>query len=123
MKPAALAGSLAAHVPLGVRGRCTETGAQALRAPLREEISVILLDVRMADLDGVETARLIRSRSRTRHIPIIFLTAQASDVAEVALAYKTGRVDYVAKPFDPDILRAKCAVFCELHRAPTDAVR
>jgi serine phosphatase RsbU (regulator of sigma subunit)/DNA-binding response OmpR family regulator/anti-sigma regulatory factor (Ser/Thr protein kinase) len=109
--------------PLGERLVCAESGEQALRVLLREEISVILLDVRMAGLDGVETARLIRSRSRTRHIPIIFLTAQASDVAEVALAYKTGAVDYVVKPFDPDILRAKVAVFCELHRERAERVR
>ncbi|MHB8690261.1 MAG: SpoIIE family protein phosphatase [Solirubrobacteraceae bacterium] len=109
--------------PLGVRLVCAESGEQALRALLREEISVILLDVRMAGLDGVETARLIRARSRTRHIPIIFLTAQASDVAEIALAYQSGAVDYVIKPFDPDILRAKVSVFIELHRERAERVR
>jgi serine phosphatase RsbU (regulator of sigma subunit)/DNA-binding response OmpR family regulator/anti-sigma regulatory factor (Ser/Thr protein kinase) len=109
--------------PLGVRLLCAESGEQALRALLREEISVILLDVRMAGLDGVETARLIRARSRTRHIPIIFLTAQASDVAEIALAYQSGAVDYVIKPFDPDILRAKVSVFIELHRERAERVR
>ena len=92
--------------PLGERLVTAESGEQALRALLREEVAVILLDVRMVGMDGVETAQIIRSRPRTRHIPIIFLTAQASEVEDVALAYATGAVDYVVKPFEPDVLRA-----------------
>jgi serine phosphatase RsbU (regulator of sigma subunit)/CheY-like chemotaxis protein/anti-sigma regulatory factor (Ser/Thr protein kinase) len=109
--------------PLSERLVSAESGEEALRALLREEFAVILLDVRMADLDGFETARIIRSRPGTRHIPIIFLTAQASDVEEIALAYATGAVDYVIKPFEPEILRAKVAVFVELYRERGERVR
>jgi serine phosphatase RsbU (regulator of sigma subunit)/anti-sigma regulatory factor (Ser/Thr protein kinase) len=77
----------------------------------------------MAEMDGLETARIIRSRPRTRHIPIIFLTAQASDIEEIALAYASGAVDYVIKPFEPDVLRAKVSVFVELSRERAERVR
>jgi serine phosphatase RsbU (regulator of sigma subunit)/CheY-like chemotaxis protein/anti-sigma regulatory factor (Ser/Thr protein kinase) len=109
--------------PLGERLICAESGVQALRVLLREEIALILLDVRMAEVDGLETARIIRARPGTRHIPIIFLTAQASEVGEIALAYATGAVDYVVKPFEPEILRAKVAVFVELYRERSERVR
>ena len=110
-------------VPLGERLVTAESGEQALRTLLREEVAVILLDVRMPEMDGLETARIIRSRPRTRHIPIIFLTAQASDVGEIALAYATGAVDYVVKPFEPDVLRAKVSVFVELSRERAERLR
>src|SRR5580693_6224089 len=101
--------------PLGEPLELAESGEQALRALLHNECSVILLDVRMAGLDGLQTARIIRSRAATRHIPIIFMTAQASELDDVALAYESGAVDYVVKPFEPEILRAKVAVFVELY--------
>jgi serine phosphatase RsbU (regulator of sigma subunit)/CheY-like chemotaxis protein/anti-sigma regulatory factor (Ser/Thr protein kinase) len=109
--------------PLGERLVSAESGEQALRVLLRQDIAVILLDVRMAGLDGVQTARIIRSRPRTRHIPIIFLTAQARDVSEISRAYASGAVDYVIKPFEPDILRAKVSVFVELSRERAERVR
>lgn len=109
--------------PLGERLVSAQSGEQALRALLHEEVAVILLDVRMAEMDGLETARIIRSRPRTRHIPIIFLTAQASDVEEIARAYASGAVDYVVKPLEPDVLRAKVAVFVELSRERAERVR
>ncbi len=109
--------------PLGEHLVSAESGEQALRALLREEIAVILLDVRMAGLDGLQTARIIRARPRTRHIPIIFLTAQVSEVEEIALAYASGAVDYVIKPFEPEILRAKVSVFVELSRERGERVR
>lgn len=109
--------------PLGERLVSAGSGEQALRALLREDVAVILLDVRMPEMDGLETARIIRSRPRTRHIPIIFLTAQTSDVEEIALAYATGAVDYVVKPFEPDVLRAKVSVFVELSRERAERVR
>jgi serine phosphatase RsbU (regulator of sigma subunit)/DNA-binding response OmpR family regulator/anti-sigma regulatory factor (Ser/Thr protein kinase) len=109
--------------PLGERLITAESGEQALRALLREDIAVILLDVRMAGLDGLQTARIIRARPRTRHIPIIFLTAQVSEVEEIALAYASGGVDYVIKPFEPEILRAKVSVFVELSRERSERVR
>lgn len=109
--------------PLGQRLLCAESGEQALRALLREEFAVILLDVRMPGMDGLETARIVRSRPATRRIPIIFMTAQASEVGEIALAYATGGVDYVIKPFVPEILRAKVSVFVELSRERGERVR
>ncbi len=109
--------------PLGEELVLAESGEQALRALLHIECSVILLDVRMAGLDGLQTARIIRSRPGTRHIPIIFMTAQASELDDIALAYESGAVDYVVKPFEPEILRAKVAVFVELHRERGERVR
>src|SRR5437763_4305774 len=109
--------------PLGERLVSAQSGDQALRALLHEDVAVILLDVRMPDMDGLETARIIRSRPSTRHTPIIFLTAQASDVEDIALAYATGAVDYVVKPFEPDVLRAKVSVFAALSRERAERVR
>ena len=76
---------------------------------------MILLDVQMPILDGFETAALIKQRERTRHIPIIFLTAISKDDEHVFRGYEAGAVDYVFKPFNPDVLRSKVAVFIELH--------
>ena len=68
----------------------------------------------MPDLDGFEIAELIKQRERTQHIPIIFLTALSKEEQHVFRGYSVGAVDYVFKPFDPDILRSKVAVFVEL---------
>jgi serine phosphatase RsbU (regulator of sigma subunit)/anti-sigma regulatory factor (Ser/Thr protein kinase) len=109
--------------PLGQRLVAARSGEDALRLLLREEFALILLDVRMPGLDGLETARYINSRARTRHIPIIFLTAHAQDVEQVFSAYAAGAVDYVVKPPDPDVLRSKVAVFVELQRERGERVR
>lgn len=109
--------------PLGEPLLFADSGEQALRALLREDCAVILLDVRMAGMDGLQTARIIRARPATRHIPIIFLTAQASDVEQIVQAYESGAVDYVIKPFEPEILRAKVSVFVELYRERGERVR
>lgn len=109
--------------PLGQRLVVARSGEQALRLLLREEFALILLDVRMPGLDGLETARYINARARTRHIPIIFLTGHAEDVEQVFRAYAAGAVDYVVKPFDPDVLRSKVAVFVELQRERGERVR
>jgi CheY-like chemotaxis protein/anti-sigma regulatory factor (Ser/Thr protein kinase) len=109
--------------PLGEPVVSVESGEEALRALLRREFAVILLDVRMASMDGLETARLIRSRPGTRHIPIIFLTAVARDANQVELAYSAGAVDYVIKPFEPGILRAKVRAFVALSRERAERVR
>ena len=76
---------------------------------------MILLDVQMPDLDGFETASLIKQRERTKHIPIIFVTAISTDEQQVFRGYSAGAVDYVSKPFNPEVLRSKVAVFIELH--------
>ena len=100
--------------PLGQRVVTAHSGQEALRALLDEEFAVILLDVTMPGMDGFETAELIRDRNKTRGVPIIFLTAMHGNDQFVMRAYERGAVDYMMKPFDPDILRAKVAVFVEL---------
>src|SRR5439155_8077659 len=91
------------------------SGEDALRELLLHDVAVILLDVQMPGLDGFETASLIKQRERTRHIPIIFVTAISKDAEHVFRGYSAGAVDYVFKPFNPEILRSKVAVFIELH--------
>jgi serine phosphatase RsbU (regulator of sigma subunit)/DNA-binding response OmpR family regulator/anti-sigma regulatory factor (Ser/Thr protein kinase) len=109
--------------PLGEPVISVDSGEAALRVLLHREVAVILLDVRMSGIDGVETARLVRSRPATRHIPIIFLTALASDAEQIELAYATGAVDYVIKPFEPSILRAKVTAFVALSRERAERLR
>ena len=92
------------------------SGAEALKRILKQEFAVILLDVLMPVMDGFETARLIRQREASRSVPIIFLTANAAEVGLVYQGYAVGAVDYMIKPLDPDIVRAKVAVFVELFR-------
>ncbi len=92
------------------------SGPDALRKLLHGEYAVILLDVMMPGMDGFETARLIRGRDACRHIPIIFLTATGSDIDLIYKAYSVGAVDYLIKPLQPEIVRAKVDVFLELHR-------
>src|SRR5919109_3626921 len=91
------------------------SGEEALRLLLRHEFAVILLDVRMPGLDGFETAALIKSREKTRHIPIIFVTAVSKDTEHVFRGYSEGAVDYLLKPYDPAVLRSKVSVFVELY--------
>src|SRR5882672_3722026 len=93
-----------------------QSGEQALKHLLEADFAVILLDVMMPGLDGFETATLIKERAKTRHIPIIFLTAVSPPEEFVTRGYTIGVVDYLAKPFSPEILRAKVAVFVQLHR-------
>jgi signal transduction histidine kinase len=90
------------------------SGEEALRQVLLREFAVLLIDVMMPGLDGLATAQLIRSRASTRHVPIIFLTGMDLDARSMAQGYARGAVDYLVKPFDPDILRSKVAVFVEL---------
>lgn len=92
------------------------SGEEALRFALERDLALILLDVRMPRLDGFETARLIRGRERSRHTPIIFLTAAAEEVGSVFRGYEVGAVDYLIKPLVPEVLKSKVAVFVELHR-------
>jgi len=91
------------------------SGEDALRYLLREECAVILLDANMPGLDGYSTAELIRRREKSRHIPIIFVSAIDRDDEHVARAYRMGVVDYVFKPVDPMILRSKVSVLVELY--------
>ena len=101
--------------PLGYPLLTASSGHGALRMLLEQDFAMILLDVRMPGLDGFETAQLVKERTRTRDIPIVFLTAARDEVSEIARGYGVGAVDYVLKPFDPDLLRSKVAVFAELE--------
>src|SRR4051812_2453552 len=93
-----------------------ESGRGALRALLEREFAVILLDVQMPDLDGFETATLIRERDKSRGTPIIFLTALSRRDTDVFRGCGLGGADYSVKPYQPEILRYKVNVFVELFR-------
>jgi PAS domain S-box-containing protein len=92
------------------------SGKEALRALLRDEFAVILLDVSMPQLDGFETATLIRGRASSEKTPIIFMTALTDLEAGVARGYSLGAVDYIQLPVEPEVLKAKVSVFVELYR-------
>ncbi|MEO7095439.1 MAG: ATP-binding protein [Polyangiales bacterium] len=101
--------------PLGHTMLKAKSGEEALRLLLDHDVALILMDVQMPGLDGFRTVQLIKERERSRVTPVIFLTAINKEAAHVARGYDTGAVDYIFKPFDADILRAKVAVFLELH--------
>jgi PAS domain S-box-containing protein len=92
------------------------SGNDALKCLLQHDFAVILLDVMMPDMDGFEVASLVRQRERSRHTPIIFLSATGNDTAYSMRSYEVGAVDYLTKPSDPDVVRAKVGVFAELFR-------
>lgn len=91
------------------------SGQEALKCLLGQDFAVILLDVQMPGMDGIETARLIRGRDRSRHTPIIFLTAHNHTEAAVLKGYSVGAVDFLFKPLVPEVLRSKVAAFVDLH--------
>jgi CheY-like chemotaxis protein len=93
-----------------------ESGIDALRLLLHNEFALIILDVDMPIINGFETAALIRQREKSRHTPIIFLTAINKAEQHVFKGYSLGAVDYLTKPFVPEVLRAKVAAFVELHK-------
>jgi serine phosphatase RsbU (regulator of sigma subunit)/CheY-like chemotaxis protein len=101
--------------PLGYRVLTAQSGPEALRHLLTEEVSLILLDVRMPGMSGIETAAQIKDRERTENIPIVFLTAFDDDAAIVAEGFSSGAVDWVTKPVDPTLLRSKVQVLVDLH--------
>src|SRR5690349_6856077 len=92
------------------------SGREALRQLLDNDFAVILLDVMMPGMDGLETATLIRQRDRSRHTPIIFLTALGKSEEHLIRGYDVGAVDYLFKPIVPEVLRSKVTVFVELYR-------
>ncbi len=102
--------------PLGVPLESVTSGEEALRRLLARDYALILLDVRMPGLDGLQTAELIKARERSRDVPIVFLTAARNEIDEILRGYGVGAIDYVLKPFDPELLRSKVGVFCELER-------
>ncbi|WP_306321671.1 MULTISPECIES: two-component system response regulator [unclassified Streptomyces] len=106
----AVLGSL--NEPL-VRAR---SGEEAMKALLRRQFAVVLLDIRMPGMDGFETATNIKRLDQTKDVPIIFLTGTDADTGYAFRGYATGAADYLTKPFDPWVLRAKVTVFLDLHR-------
>jgi two-component system, sensor histidine kinase and response regulator len=102
--------------PLGERLWRARSGRDALRELLRRDFALILMDAEMPDMSGFETASIIRQRARNQHTPIIFVTAYAEQGHHMFRSYLVGAVDYIPKPFDPDILRSKVKVFVELHK-------
>jgi protein-histidine pros-kinase len=115
-EPANLFALQAVLEPLDLTLIVAHSGKDALRCLLQHEVALILLDVRMPDIDGYETAALIRERDKSKYTPIIFLTAFHAEKNDVARGYGVGAVDYIFKPFDADILRAKVNVFVNLYR-------
>ena len=93
-----------------------ESGNDALRWTLKRDFALVLLDVQMPGMDGFETAELMRANPKTRHLPIIFVTAGMKELQLQFQGYELGAVDYLIKPFEPLVLQSKVKVFCELYR-------
>ncbi|EPX64496.1 hypothetical protein D187_004585 [Cystobacter fuscus DSM 2262] len=102
--------------PLGQPLVKVTSGEEALKAMLSEDFAAVLLDVQMPGLSGLETATLIKQRKRSAATPILFLSAVSRDEGAILEGYAHGAVDYIVKPYDPDILRAKVGVFVDLYR-------
>src|SRR5215471_4949990 len=100
-----------------------ESGVDALRLLLHNDFAVIILDVDMPIMNGFETAALIRDREKSRHTPIIFLTAINKAEQHIFKGYSLGAVDYLTKPFVPEVLRAKVVAFVELHKKTEEGKR
>jgi len=113
--PANLAALEATLDPLGHGLIRATSGRQAIELLAREEVAVVLMDVRMPGLDGFKTAELMRSRWRSRSTPVIFLTAADTDTAAILDGYARGAADFLVRPFEPEILRCKVAVFVDLY--------
>ena len=92
------------------------SGEEAMKAMLRQEFAVVLLDVLMPGMDGFETATNIKRLDQTKDVPIILLTGTEADSGYAYRGYATGAADFLTKPFDPWVLRAKVNVFLDLHR-------
>lgn len=106
------------HILAGLGGEvvCVDSGNEALKQLLRNEFAVVLMDVQMPEMNGFETAELIRTQSETKNLPIIFLTAINKEERYVEQGYKLGAVDYLFKPFDSKILCYKVSVFMDLYQ-------
>ncbi|MBD2180822.1 hybrid sensor histidine kinase/response regulator [Aerosakkonema funiforme] len=99
------------------------SGEEALKCLLKQDFAVILLDVQMPGMDGFETATLIRQRERSRHTPIVFLTAFSTSDSFVFKGYSLGAVDYLLKPIEPEILKSKVSVFVDLCKKTLEVKR
>lgn len=96
------------------------SGEEALKYLLTEDVALMLLDVQMPGMDGFETAAHVKKREKTRDIPILFLTAIDGGAHQAFRGYAAGAVDYLSKPFDPWVLKAKVGVFVELYERRRD---
>ncbi len=101
---------------LDVEILAARSGQEALELLLEHDVALALLDVQMPEMDGFELAELMRGAERTRHVPIIFVTAGVRDSHRHFRGYEAGAVDFLYKPIDPHILRSKAEVFHQLHR-------
>src|SRR5678809_1516569 len=108
---------------LGQNLVCAASGHEALRFLLTEDVALILLDVQMPGLNGFEFAELIRERERTQNTPIIFVSANSVDEQYVFKGYALGAVDYLTKPFQPEILKSKVKFFTKLFRQNAEIKR
>ena len=103
--------------PIGYQFVKANSGREALKILLNEfDFALILMDVQMPNLNGFETAALIYEREKLKHIPIIFITANNYGEENIFKGYRTGGVDYIYKPINPELLRAKVAVFIDLYK-------
>lgn len=100
----------------GVEILTARSGREALELLLENEFALALLDVQMPEMDGFQLAELMRGSERTRHIPLIFVTATSRDQHRQFKGYETGAVDFLYKPVEPHILKSKAEVFFQLHR-------
>ncbi len=100
----------------GVQILTARSGSEALELLLLHDVALALVDVQMPEMDGFELAELIRGSERTRHVPLIFVTAGSRDQHRLFKGYETGAVDFLYKPIDPHILRNKADIFFQLHR-------
>lgn len=107
----------------GLRLHKAHSGTEALELLLQHDIALALLDVQMPDMDGFELAELMRGTERTRHVPIIFLTAGGPDDQRIFRGYEAGAVDFIQKPIEPAVLRSKAAVFFDLYRQRSELAR
>ena len=98
------------------------SGEQAVQAVLADEYAVVLLDIMMPGMDGFETAAQIKRHAKSRDVPIIFLTAATMQPEQAFRGYAAGAVDYLAKPFDPWVLKSKVQVFVDLYLKGQDLV-
>jgi PAS domain S-box-containing protein len=115
-QPANLLALAAVLEPLDCDVIQANSGQEALKCLLKNDFAIILLDVQMPTMDGFETARLIKERTKSRHIPIIFVTAINKEERFVFQGYAAGAVDYITKPYNAEVLQAKVKVFLDLYR-------
>ncbi len=121
-QPEGLLALEATLAPLGQKLVTAKSGREALRHLLTQDFAAILLDIVMPEMDGFETAQLIRERERSRNTPILFLTALSRGQLPELRAYSVGAVDYLLKPYEAEILRSKVSIFVDLFRK-TELVR